>query len=265
MSTLRALVVFPLPQAVQDRFWSRVTVLAPDVCWPWIGRHSDDYGHGSIRVAPHVAWAAHRVSLVIHLGRDVSKGLYVCHARSCPWRPHRGAPVCVNPDHLYEGSHQDNVDDNVALRYHASGEVSGKLTDADVVDIISRLHSGESYAQAARGFDVGAPAVGYIARGHTWQHLPRPAGFRIDTSERKAMRGERSGKARLSNARADQIRQRFANGGVRIVDLGVEFGVAFSTIARILAGQTYPTPNMHRILPPDLYAARKDENYARSR
>ena len=70
--------------------------LAP--CWLWTGRvEKDGYGLSS-----HLSKRAHRASWIMAYGQ-IPKGLCVCH--SCD------TPSCVNPDHLWLGTHvQNNLD-----------------------------------------------------------------------------------------------------------------------------------------------------------
>jgi hypothetical protein len=46
---------------------------------------------------------AARLALSRHLGRPIQPGMFVCH--TCD------NPPCVNPDHLYEGTHTDKLRD----------------------------------------------------------------------------------------------------------------------------------------------------------
>src|SRR5574343_1097240 len=83
--------------------FTRKYVVDPDTdCWNWTAsRHRDGYGWfgpgGRGRLI-----LAHRWSYERFVG-PVPQGLYVLHR--CD------NPGCVNPDHLFVGTQQDNVDD----------------------------------------------------------------------------------------------------------------------------------------------------------
>jgi hypothetical protein len=84
-----------------DRFWGRVE--KADGCWLWNGSiHRSGYGLFAPR--HHVQEWAHRYAYKITHG-EIAPGLFVCHA--CD------NPRCVRPEHLWLGSHQQNVTDMV--------------------------------------------------------------------------------------------------------------------------------------------------------
>ena len=85
----------------QDRFWSKVE--RGDGCWHWRGA-AERSGYGSFRFRGR-AQRAHRVSWVLTNG-TIAEGMHVLHR--CD------NPACVRPDHLFLGTHQDNMDDKSA-------------------------------------------------------------------------------------------------------------------------------------------------------
>lgn len=69
-------------------------------CWEWQGyKHPKGYGEMAYRCK---AWRLNRLSYFLHKG-PIPEGLFVCH--SCDVRH------CVNPDHLWLGTNNDNVQD----------------------------------------------------------------------------------------------------------------------------------------------------------
>jgi hypothetical protein len=92
----------------KERFIEKVEQPANgSACWVWTAaRCSDGYGNFYFggRVVP-----AHRAALALFRGVDAGDRL-VCHR--CD------NPRCVNPDHLFVGTHQDNADDKMRKGRH---------------------------------------------------------------------------------------------------------------------------------------------------
>ena len=96
------------------------------------------------------------------------RGLFACHR--CD------NPSCVNPDHLYAGTHQDNMDDKGRRgRYpNNAGEANPfhKLTDADVAQVRTMYATGAfTQRELARHFRISQSHVGRIVRGESWEHI----------------------------------------------------------------------------------------------
>jgi hypothetical protein len=90
---------------IETRFWQFVEVKGENDCWLWQGSHNGNgYGELSQYALNHTIkpMRAHRLSWEIHNG-DIPDGMCVCH--------HCDTPRCVNPNHLFLGTHKDNMHD----------------------------------------------------------------------------------------------------------------------------------------------------------
>jgi hypothetical protein len=150
---------------IADRFWMKVQKAA-EGCWLWTGA-TGGYGYGRIvggrgrrtRPAHHVAWEL--ANGPIPPGKDV---LHSCDN-----------PPCVRADHLFLGTHAENMRD--MYRKGRGGRKGQKgaenhfarLTEAQVAEIRA-LYATGSVSQAALGrhFGVCRATIGCITRGKTW-------------------------------------------------------------------------------------------------
>lgn len=94
------------------RFWTKVETT--DYCWPWkANKNKSGYGmfkhHGYDENAQRVAYKITK--------GYIPEGLHVLH--KCD------NPICVNPDHLFTGTHQDNMDDRTRK---GRGKVLGRAS-----------------------------------------------------------------------------------------------------------------------------------------
>lgn len=99
-----------------QRFWSKVDIKSLDECWPWKSQ-LDKNGYGRFRPGgrENPPLAAHRW-ILYQFG--MNKNLIACHA--CD------NPSCVNPLHLFAGTHKDNSQDMVKKQRHFN-QVKTKL------------------------------------------------------------------------------------------------------------------------------------------
>jgi hypothetical protein len=136
-----------------NRFWNKVE--KTDSCWNYTGLLDRD-GYGIYYDKDlKKQFRAHRYSAQT-AGLDI-KGKVVCH--KCD------NPKCVNPDHLFVGTQQDNLCDMVAKKrhYHNRPRKKGiyKLTPENQIEI---TESGMSAAELAKKFGVHKTSIYRIKR-----------------------------------------------------------------------------------------------------
>lgn len=150
--------------SVQERFMKYVE--KTESCWIWVG-YTNDTGYGALNVegSPKLS---HRLSWTFFKG-EIPEGAYVCH--KCD------TPNCVNPDHLFLGTQQDNMadmDTKGRRRYGVSlGENHGysKLSNEDVMFIKNYPKYHGSGVKLAKKFNISATNISDIRNGKTWKHL----------------------------------------------------------------------------------------------
>ncbi len=152
-------------QNTPARFWSKVNVQSPDDCWEWqAGMLKVGYGKFSMRTnGVRSTVSAHRFAYELHYG-VLPGDHHVCH--TCDNRK------CVNPAHLFLGTHKDNMADMASKDRAARGphQHLAKLTEDDV-RVIRNMACFESNTHVAKQFGICVSSVGNILSGKTWGWL----------------------------------------------------------------------------------------------
>lgn len=127
-------------------------------CVEWTGRLTM-YGYGVYKSKAF----AHRASYVYAYG-EIPDGMCVCH--KCDNRK------CVNPAHLFLGTHRDNAEDKMSKGRHvvSNGEQNGrsKLTESQVISI---REDKRKYKEIAIEYGIAAISVYDIKSKRTWRHI----------------------------------------------------------------------------------------------
>jgi len=149
------------------QIFEKVTV--PEGCWEWQGAKSS-FGHGRVKQGGRLL-LPHRVVFEAFNG-SLAEGELVLH--------HCDNPACVNPRHLFKGSHSDNMKDCAAKgrlgsqthpEPHQGVNHSGaKLTD-EAVREIRRSAGIVPIKQMARQFGVHKSIIQKVIKRQRWAHV----------------------------------------------------------------------------------------------
>lgn len=204
----------------QGDFWSRVNKDGPQPdqenpfysglkrCWVWRGwRSPQGYGIFADRV-DNRRYRVHRLSWIMNFGR-IPSGLLVCH--KCD------NPSCVNPDHLFLGTHSENAFDK-----GRKGRSNVPKGEAHWMNL--RPHEK---CWGSRNGSVLHP-----------EKRPRGDNHYSRTHPEKLHRRGNTPINKLQSPQVAEIRRRFAEGANTRI-LSDEFGVTTTTIRQIIYRKTW--------------------------
>lgn len=178
----RSLCASDISEHDRERFWNMIESDPIRTRWNWKGGR-DAGGYGRIKIGVNYV-SAHRISFAL-AGNVVPAGMCICH--------HCDNRKCVNPDHLWLGTHKENGDDMTRKGRHraSSGLANGaytkpearcrgkthgmsKLTDEMVRIIRSEYVFRKTPLRVfAERFSVTTPSVWFALKkeGGTWKHV----------------------------------------------------------------------------------------------
>jgi len=155
-----------MKQTDVDRFHAKYQV-QENGCWLWQGMTRGAYGKFRVYDHGRTDVPAHRFSLEF-LGSGLPKHMMVLH--TCD------LPLCVNPEHLYAGTAQDNARDSMERTYRLHPELRARGEDASnsklTEEQVKEIHAAHiPYADLAAKYGVTCGTVSGIKSGKTWKHL----------------------------------------------------------------------------------------------
>jgi HNH endonuclease len=158
-------------------FWKRTWRMGE--CLLWTGTINSN-GYGVFRYEDKTQ-GAHRVAWLFTHG-PIPEGMSVCHR--CD------TPLCVNPDHLFLGTHQDNMADKIAKGRQVRGDrqwtrvpkwqhrvvrgerqAAAKLKEVHIPIIRNQYKAGIPASVLAVIFCVSKSAIWFVVNGTTWKHV----------------------------------------------------------------------------------------------
>lgn len=145
-----------MSKTLEERFWEKVDVTKG--CWNWTSSKEKD-GYGQFRLPSGRRVQAHRFSWELTNG-EIPDRVFVCH--------HCDNPSCVRPDHLFLGTHDENMRDRNIKGRAARGEKHGRarLSDEEI-ELIREAYAegGVSYSVLGERFGISRQHVGAVVRG----------------------------------------------------------------------------------------------------
>ena len=149
------------------RFISKIKINKDTECWEWIGSLLKSGGYGQLMCCENyklINHRTHRMSYEIYYGKLITKEMFVCH--KCD--NHK----CVNPDHLFLGTHQDNMNDMVNKGRQSPGLIenngNAKLTWIKVREIRTLYNEGYTCKKIASITNTSIRCVNNIVNNKSW-------------------------------------------------------------------------------------------------
>jgi len=210
------------------RFISKIDIspgLGPNGnCWEWkMYLDKDKYGQfGCCKNNVVKTYKSHRMSFELFTNKLVPEGLCVCH--TCD------NPSCCNPNHLFLGTHQDNMKDKIKKNRQPCGEnmYNSKQTWNNINNIRTLYNNGTyTIEELAKKFLTGIGDISRIIANKTW----------YDPNYVRVM--FHNGNSKLNQNKADKIRKLWATGKYTQKQLGKLFKTDRANIGYIIRNKTW--------------------------
>ncbi len=156
-----------LYKSPEEKIKSNIKVDEQTGCWVWQGWWRSKRGkgfYGGVKING-ISLFAHRISYEIYKGK-IPDGMLCCH--KCD------NTKCVNPEHLFLGTQDDNMKD-MANKFRGTNGEKGhraKLTKNKVVEIRFAANMGNMlHKEIAKVFGVSTSTITRIVNKKDWKHI----------------------------------------------------------------------------------------------
>ena len=153
-------------KSVEQKFEELTIPVTESGCVLWLG-YTNKKGYGQLQIGGRKFYA-HRVAYEMKHGK-IPDGMCACH--KCD------VSSCVNPDHIFLGSLQDNANDmyrkgrqnrDKSVYYRGEQITKSKITEKDVINI---RNDERTLKEIAKDYGMHFSAIWFIKTRRNWKHV----------------------------------------------------------------------------------------------
>ncbi len=156
-------MTYQVVTSIFERFQEKYIPEPNSGCWLWFGANTGEANpYGAMKVGKKNQ-LAHRISYELFCS-SVPNGMHVLHRCDNSY--------CVNPEHLFLGSHAENMSD---MKTKGRGNacrgvehVKAKLTPEKASEIRQLVASGKTHKEVTAIYGVSRGLVSMVVRGEMW-------------------------------------------------------------------------------------------------
>jgi hypothetical protein len=134
-------------------FWSKVDIRGEDDCWEWQGGKDKD-GYGTVK-RDGKSLRSNRVAYELVFGEPQHNVLHSCDN-----------PACCNPNHLWDGTHKENMEDMVSK--NRKPKTIKKMTMKRAMQLRGWAAKGKTKKFLKDKYGLSVNHIQAIINNHAW-------------------------------------------------------------------------------------------------